>query len=227
MVGSEKINSSLTLRREVLVLVISAIVISSVIIVDISLAGHEYKVSEPTFTHRFPETIYFYNISEGVNFNEFSFIVELPVNHSGDHHLIPREISLLFWFRDNDSGVDLSTFIYAIQDGPRNSTFSFYLHDFDMVNKYENGWWSPTLLTFILNENPDVDSVSFGLYLELLLANINGDDFDGHELNAQLEMNVTYSRWWFGLPVNRVHQTISFVFNLPDDGVADVQSLEY
>ncbi|MFW9962371.1 MAG: hypothetical protein ACFFCX_02315 [Candidatus Sifarchaeia archaeon] len=227
MVGSEIINNPLKIRRIALFLVISAIVISSVIIVDINLAGHEYRFFEPTFTHSFPESVDFYNISEGVTFNPFSFFVVFPVNHSGHHHIIPREITLLFWFKDNDSSVDLSTFVYAVQDVFRNSTFSFYLHDFDMVNKFEDGWWSPNRLTFTLNENPEVNSVSFGLSLELILVNINGDNFDGHELNVQLEMNVTYSRWWFGLPANRVHQTIRYAFDLPDDGVVDIRCLEY
>jgi hypothetical protein len=64
------------------VISICIILISSLIIVDMVSAGHEYSTTEPTFVHDFPETVAFYNIGEGVTSNTFSFIVDIPVIHS-------------------------------------------------------------------------------------------------------------------------------------------------
>jgi hypothetical protein len=66
MAGIKRISHPLTLRRIALVAVVSSIIVSSAIIVDVSLAGYDYEPDEPSVSHDFPETIYFYNISEGV-----------------------------------------------------------------------------------------------------------------------------------------------------------------
>ncbi len=227
MVGIESISRSLKMKRLLVVTAICVILVSSVAIVDVTSAGYEYDISEASFSHGFPETIFFYNISEGLTSNIFSFITVLPVNHSGHHHIIPRDLSLLFWFKDASDGTDLSTFIDAVLYNRRNGTFSISLHDYDQVDKSESGWWAPSLIRVVFNDRPDADIVEFGLELELILVNLFGDDFNGHELNVQLEMNVTYSRWWYGLSVSPSHQTVQYIFNLPDDGIATIQSLEY
>jgi hypothetical protein len=226
MVGNVSTNRPLTLRRIALILVISFIAISSVIIVDVNLAGYEYEISEPSFSHGFPETIFFYNSSEGVTCNIFSFIVILPANHSGHHCIIPREISLLFWFKDASDGLDLSTFILEATEHSRNSTCSINFHRNYRVDKSEAGWWAPSLVRVAVNDRPDVDFVRFGIEFGLILVNTFGDDFAGHDLNVQLEMNVTYSRWWYGLSVSPSHQIVHCIFNLPDDGITTIQSLE-
>ena len=228
MVGSESITRSLKLKRYLVVTAICVVLVSSVAIVDVTSAGYEYDIDEPSFSHGFPETIFFYNISEGVTGNIFSFIIELPANHSGHHHIVPRAISLLFWFRDASDGSDLSDFIMEVDDTfPQNSTFNIKSHWINQVDKSEFGWFAPSHLEIEVNERPDVDSVSIGSAIEIILVNSFGDDFDAHELNVQLEMNVTYSRWWYGLLVNPLHQTVEYIFNLPDDGIATVQSLEF
>jgi hypothetical protein len=217
----------LKLRRIALVVVISAIIVTSVAFTDVALAGNEYDVQEPMLNHDFPEIIYFYNISEGVTSNRFSMILDFPVNHTGHHHIIPREFTMMFCFRDNVTGADLSQLIWDVDDGLRNGTFSYNLHDYDRHWRFADDWWIPSSIRFVLNERPDVNLVSCGIFFELLLVNSLADPFDGHEIDVQLRMNVTYSRWWYGFQVNPTHQTIEFVFDLPDDGVADIQSLEF
>ncbi len=216
-----------TMRRVALVLVISAIIVTSIAITDMTLAGIEYDVPEPVLSHDFPETIYFYNISEGVTSNIFSIIFEFPTNHTGHHHIIPREFTVMFCFRDNATGADLSQLIYDVSDGLRNGTFSYNLHDYNRHWIFVDSWWMPSQIRFVLNDRPDVDLVRCGIFFELLLINSFGDPFDGHEIDVQLRMNVTYSRWWYGIQVSPFHQTIDYVFDLPDDGVADIQSLDY
>ncbi|TFH04133.1 MAG: hypothetical protein E4H14_15390 [Candidatus Thorarchaeota archaeon] len=227
MLGSAIPINQRTLRRVALVLIISAIIITSIVITDVSLAGIEYDVPAPVLSHDFPEIIYFYNISDGVTSNIFSIIFEFPTNHSGHHHIIPREFSLMFCFRDNATGADLSPFIMDVMDGLRNGTFSYNNHYYDRYAKYEDGWWIPSYILFVLNEKPDVDIVRCGIMFELMLVNSFGDPFDAHELNIELRMNVTYSRWWYESQISPAHQKIEYVFNLPDDGVADIQSLDF
>ena len=225
--GIESISRSQKTKRLLVVTAICCVIlVSSVAIVDVTSAGYEYDISEPSFSHGFPETIYFSNISERYTSNIFSFIAVLPANHSGHHHIIPREISLLFWFRDASDGTDLSTFIDAVLYLRRNGTFSISLLDHGLVDKSDSGWYAPSLIRVIFNDRPDATIVEFGLELKLLLVNIFGDDFNGHELNVQLEMNVTYSRWWYVLSVSPSHQTVQYIFNLPDDGIATILSLE-
>ena len=226
--GSESIDRSLKMKRYLVVTALCVILVSSIAIVDFTSAGYEYDIDEPLFSHGFPETIFFYNISEGVTSNIFSFIVELPANHSGHHHIIPREISLLFWFRDVTDGSDLSSFIYdVIESFPQNSTFNIIRHWADSVDIHEGDWWTPSLISITVDGGPGAESVTIGSAFELILANTLGDPFDAHELNVRLEMNVTYSRWWYGLSMNPSHQTVEYVFDLPDDGIAVVQSLEF
>jgi len=214
-------------KQFAIVVSICIILVSSLIIVDIVSAGHEYSTTEPSFVHDFPETVAFYNISEGVTSNTFSFIVEIPVIHSHHHHIAPKEISFLFWFRDATDGSDLSQFINAVFDNLWNSTFDLRIHDYDQVDRNESGWWAPSVLHVVFNSIPYADSLRFGYDLELILINEFGDDFNGHELEVQLEMNVTYSRWWFGLQIAPSQQTVTHIFNLSDDGVVDIVSLEY
>ncbi len=228
MVGIESISRSKKMKRLLVVTTICCVIlISSVAIVDVTSAGYEYDISEPSFSHGFPETIFFYNISEGMTPNIFSFIAVLPTNHSGHHHIIPREVSIIFWFRDASDGSDLSSFIDAVLYYRPNSTFSINLHEYNQVDKSDSGWWAPSLFRVIFNDRPDATIVEFGIELKLLLMNIFGDDFNGHEINVKLEMNVTYSRWWYVLSVSPSHQTVQYTFNLPDDGIATIQSLEY
>ena len=227
MVGRESINRSKKMKRLLVVMAIFVILVSSATIIDVYSAAFEYEISEPSLSHGFPETLIFYNISEGVTGNLFSIIFELPTYHSGHHHIIPREFSLLFCFKDNATGSDLSPFIMDVWDILRNSTLNYNLHWYDPFEKFKDGWWIPSHLRFVLNERPDVDSVRCGILFELILVNHFGDSFDGHELNVQLRMNVTYSRWWYGFQVNPTHQTIEYAFDLPADGVADIQSLDF
>jgi hypothetical protein len=227
LVGSDIPLNPHTLKRVVLVLIVSTIIVTSLVITDVTVAGFEHDVSEPELNHDFPETIYFYNISEGVTGEYFGIIFDIPVNHSGHHHIIPRELSLLFCFRDNVTGADLSSFIWGVDDSIRNGTFSYNLHDYDRFEKYVDGWWMPTHLRFVLNDRPDVFLVKCGILFELIVVNHFGDFFDGHQLDIQLRMNVTYSRWWNTIQVSQAHQTIEYVFDFTDNGVVDVQSLDY
>ena len=191
------------------------------------LAGIEYDVPEPLLSHDFPETIYFYNISGGVTSNRFSIIFDLPTNHSGHHHIIPRELSVMFCFRDNASGADLSQLIWDVDDGIRNGTFSYANHDYDRYWRYVDSWWIPSHIWFVLDEKPEVNLVRCGIFFDLMLVNSFGNSFEGHDINVQLRMNVTYSRWWHGIQVNPHHQIISYIFDLTDDGVAVIQGLVY
>ncbi|MFX1578530.1 MAG: hypothetical protein ACFFBJ_02700 [Promethearchaeota archaeon] len=228
MLSNERANQTLNIKRLLIVAAVCAILVTSVIVVDIVSADHEYELAEPDFTDNFPETLYFYNISEGVTSTIFSFIVDIPVNHSGLTHIVPRELSLIFWFRDITDGSDLSPFIYDVWDTyPLNATFSLSLHDYDRIHIYKDGWWAPSQVTIIINEGLGANIVSFGCAFELALVNTPGDPFDGHEVDVQLAMNVTYSRWWGGLKVNPSQQIVEYDFPLPDDGVAVIQSLEY
>jgi len=226
-VGKEQVSQILKLKRLSIVVLMCIILLSSLIIVDISVAGYEYEIAQPSFTHDFPDTIFFYNISEGVTSNSFSFIVELPLNHSGHHNIVPSKISLVFRFRNATDGADLSEFINAVFDNLWNSIFSLSMHKYDQINRNESGWWAPSLLTVDFNERLNVDSLIFGYRLELILINTFGEQFNGHELECQLEMNVTYSRWWFGLEINPAHQVVTYNFNLSGVGYTDIQSLEY
>jgi hypothetical protein len=209
------------------VLVVSSVIVTSVLIADVVLAGIEYDVPEPMLSHDFPETIYFYNISEGVTSNRFSIIFDLSTNHSGHHHIVPREFSVMFCFRDNDSGVDLFQLIWDVDDGLRNGTFSYANHDYDRYWRYVDSWWIPSHIWFALNERPEVNLVRCGILFDLMLINSFGNHFDGHDINVQLRINVTYSRWWHGIQVSSFHQIISYVFDLTDDGVAVIQGLVY
>ena len=181
MVGSENIDRSLKLKKYLVVTAVCAILVSSLVIVDITSAGHEYILSEPSFTHDFPETVFFYNISEGATSTIFSFIVDIPANHSGQHHIIPREISLLFWFRDASDGSDVSSFFWDVLDRhPQNGTFNIVRIWADSVNIHEDGWWTRTHITYEYNEDPGVEYVSFGSANELILVNTFCDPFDRH-----------------------------------------------
>ncbi len=225
--GIETVTQSQKLKRYLLVAAICVILVSSVAIVDLTSAGYEYEVDEPSFSHDFPETVFFYNISEGVTSNIFSFIIVLPTNHSGHHHIIPTSLSLVFWFRDATDGSDLSSFIYDVFELSWNSSLSLNTHDYDRIHTSESDWWAPSQLHYVINDQPDVNHVRFGLAFELLFVNSNGEGFDGHELNVRLDMNVTYSRWWYGLSLSKSHQTVEYSFNLPDDGITALESLEY
>ena len=114
-----------------------------------------------------------------------------------------------------------------MDDGLRNGTFSYANHDYDRYWRYVDNWWIPSHIWFALDERPDVNLVRCGLSFNLMLLNIFGNSFDGHDINVQLRMNVTYSRWWHGIQVNSLHQTIGYVFDLTDDGVAVIQGLVY
>lgn len=213
------------LKKLGLVILICVILISSVIIVDMASAGYEHNISEPSFSHDFPKTILFHNISEGITSNMFSLILDFAVNHSGHHHIIPREISLLFWFKADTARTDLSKFIDAVLYYRRNGTFDISHHNYDQMDMTESGWWAPSLLHFVFNDRPDIDFVRFGLELKIILVNFFGDNFVGHELNVQLEMNVTYSRWWYSLPVSESHQTEFYHYNLTQDCLVEIQTL--
>ncbi|MFW9805764.1 MAG: hypothetical protein ACFFFK_03465 [Candidatus Thorarchaeota archaeon] len=228
MAGNEHVNQSKIIKRLVIVALVCAILVTSVIVVDISSADHEYDLEEPSFTDNFPNTLYFYNISEGVTGTIFSFIVNIPVYHSGLHHMVPREISLIYWFRDATDGSDLSGFIYDVSDTwLSNATFDIIYHWADHINLHVDDWWTPSRITFRINEGPGAENVSLGSAFELALINTPGDLFNGHEINVHLAMNVTYSRWWSGLRVNPTQQTVEYDFSLPDSGNVTIQSLEY
>ena len=228
LLSNERANQTLNIKRLLFVAAVCAILVTSVIVVDIVSADHEYELAEPDFMDNFPETLYFYNISEGVTYTIFSFIVDIPANHSGLTHIVPREISLIFWFRDITDGSDMSPFIFGVHEKhPYNATFNLLIHDFDLINIHENGWWAPSQVTIGINEGPGTDTVSFGCAFELILVNTPGDFFNGHEVDIQLAMNITYSRWWGGLRVNPSQQIVEYDFPLPDNGVATIQSLEY
>ena len=172
MVGIESVTRSLTLKRYLTVAAICVILVSSVAIVDLTSAGYEYEMDEPSFSHSFPDTIFFYNISEGVTGNIFSFIIVLPTNHSGHHHIIPREISLLFWFRDATDGSDLSSFIYDLSDTfPQNSSSNLISHWRDLVDLHEDDWWAPSRISFTVDEGPVAEAIIIGSAFELILVN--------------------------------------------------------
>jgi hypothetical protein len=199
LLSNERANRLLRIKRLLIVAAVCAILVTSVIVVDIVSADHEYELAEPDFTDNFPETLYFYNISEGVTSTIFSFIVEIPAIHSGLTHIVPRELSLIFWFRDATDGSDLSGFIYDVSDmWPYNATFDIIYHWVDHINLHVDDWWTPSQVTIKINEGPSAENVSFGSAFELVLVNTPGDPFDGHELDVRLEMNVTCSRWWGG-----------------------------
>jgi hypothetical protein len=228
MVGIESVSRSQEMKRLLVVTAIFVILVSSVVIVDVTSAGYEYDMPEPSLSHGFPESIFFYNISEGVTSNIFSIIVELPANLSSHHHIVPRDISLLFWFRDASDGSDLSSFIYDLSDTlPMNSSSNIIRHWRDLVGLREDDWWAPSLISFTVDEGPTAEAITIGSAFDLVLVNAFGDSLDTHELNVRLEMNVTYSWWWYGLSVSKTHQTVEYDFNFPDDGIADIVSLEY
>ena len=130
----------------------------------------------------------------------------------------------MFCFRDNASGADLSQLILDVDDGLRNGTFSYANHDYDRFWRFVDSWWIPSHYWFALDEKPEVNLVSCGIFFDLMLVNSFGNLFDGHEINVQLRMNVTYSRWWHGIQVSSLHQIISYVFDLR---VAVIQGLVY
>ncbi len=214
-------------KNLILVVILCSVLISSIVLVDIASTGYEYEISNPTIFSAFPETLYFYNISEGVTINRHSFIVFLPVNHSGNTHIIPREVSTIFWFKDANYGSDLSLFVVSVTDNLRNGTFSFNNHDYDQLEKKDSDWWAPSLIHFVFNDGPDVSLVRLGLEVEIILSNINGDAFDNHDFCFQLEINVTYSRWWYNIRLSEGHQMNSYRCNLTQDGLVNIQSLEY
>jgi hypothetical protein len=216
------------LKRVSLVAVFCFILVSAVIMVDVVSGEHEFQISQPSFSHDFPDTVYFYNTSGGVTFNTFSIIFNIPANHSGQHHIMPREVSLIFWFRDNNISVDnLSSFVnYVRYIWLMNSTFSFYDRWNYNISASKDGWWAPCRILFVVNEEPYVNSVDLGCAFELILINSCGHSFDGHELSVRMAMNVTYSRWWYSLRIAQSHQVASYVFNLPESGTVLIESLE-
>lgn len=222
----ESIISILRTKQFLYVVSICVILLSSLVIVDIVSAGYEYEISEPSLSYNFPDTLVFYNTSEGASANIFSFIVELPVKHSGHHHIVPREISLLFWFRDVTNGTNLSQLISDVFENRRNGTFDIAMHDYDRVNRNESGLWAPFQINLIFYDHPNADSLRFGLEVELMLINYIDDFFTGLELDVQLEMNVTYSRWWFGINVAPLHQIVTYNFNLTENGFAEIVKLQ-
>lgn len=224
---SSMILKSRYLRRMLLVAIVSGIAISGIIIADISHAAYQWDLQEPTLEHGFPETVYFYNIGEGVTANRFSLILTLPANRSGHHVIVPREVTLLFKFRDASHGNDLSQFIFEVERNLWNSTLGISLLDYDWISLNESGWYAPSLLRIVLHDIPRVFAVGIGLLLSLVVVNELGVGLDGHELQTQLMMNVTYARWWNGLRVAPSHQTVSYTFDLPNDGISSLESIEY
>lgn len=223
----EGITAILKTRQFLYVVSICIILVSSLIIVDIVRAGYEYEIPEPSLSHNFPDTVVFYNISEGVSVNIFSFIVELPIKHSGHHHIVPREISLLFWFRDTTNGTNLSPIIYDVFEIRRNATFGIGMHNYDQVNLIESDWWTPSRLRIVFNDHPFIDTLKCGLEFELLLINYIDENYNGLELDVQLEMNVTYSRYWFGQQITPLHQIETHNFKLTENGFTDIEKLQY
>jgi hypothetical protein len=169
------------LKRVSLVAVLSIILVSAVIVADVTSGEHEFQIAQPSFSHDFPDTVYFYNISDGVTFNEFSINFNIPANHSGQHHIIPREVSLIFWFRDNNISVDdLSSFVYSVRETwPMSSTFSFNDKWNYNISASKDGWWAPRRILFIFNEDPYVDSLDLRCGFELILINSCGSSFAG------------------------------------------------
>ncbi len=110
---------------------------------------------------------------------------------------------------------------------PRNSSSNIIRHWRDLVDLHKDDWWAPSLISFEVDEGPTAETITIGSAFELILVNFFGDSFDTHEVNVRLEMNVTYSRWWYGLSLSNSHQTVEYEFILPDDGIADIQSLVY
>ena len=215
-------------RNVIVVLFVSVVLISSVIAVDIGLGGHEYQMAKPTLDSAIPNTLYFYNISEGVTGNTHSIIIDLPTNHSGSSHIIPREVSIIFWFKDLTDGSSLFPFVNAVWDTITNCTLSLRLHDYDDIQQEnESGWYAPSSLTFAFNDIPNVDIVRLGVGLEIVFANYYGNGFDGHVLSCQIAMNVTYSRLWNSFCVSESHQINSYHFNATQDGLIMIESLEY
>ncbi len=214
-------------RNLLLVLVISSVLVSSIVIVDISAGEHEYEMPDPIVHLEFPEILYFYNISEGVSVNTFSCIFEFPSNISGSQQIIAREVSLIFWFKDITDGSSVSTFIYNIHDNLRNCSVSLNNHIFSEVNSEKDGWWASSELRFVFNEEPSADSITLGVAFEIFLINQNGPTFDNHEVKAQMDMNVTYSRWWQGIRINDSHQTNSYLYKLTPNGIVTIESLVY
>lgn len=210
-------------RKVLFVSLVVGIVISGFIVVDIVTAGYEYTVTEASFAHNIPETVYCHSDRGGVTYNPFSLSLEIPANHSVHHHITPREISLLFWFKD-DSDANLSAFIVDVLEVSLNSTCSIFNKNYDRVNRVEDGWWAPSRHWFAFNERTDMDHLGFGCSFELPLVNCYSNDFDGHELNVRLDLSVTYSRWWFNQRISQFHQTIKYSFSLPDDGTVLVRS---
>jgi hypothetical protein len=223
MAENESNIQGLNTKRPFMVITVCIIVIVSVSIVDISLNGYEHDIAAPTFTHDFPETVEFENISEGVCPNWFSFIVDLQTNHTGLTSIVPRRIDLVFWFRDATDGSDLSQFVYGVFDQYSNSSISISMEKYDTANLTDGDWYAPSHLTVIFNDNWGMSILRYGVGLELLFINEFGDPFTNHTLNVRLNMTVTYSRWWGPLRISSAGQTETYSYNLPDDGTTEIR----
>ena len=212
--------------KVILVIIVGAMVVSGVIAVDVVSAAHQYDLAEPVFIHSFPDALCYYNISEAMTQNDFSMRILIPSNHFGQHHLVPRAISLRLWFMDADSEENLSQFIINFHDDLSNSTLALkYERHYGSLSNGQ--WWSPSLLYVEFSDVPDVNEVQYGVRSGIYLANINGGKFNGDGLFVRADMNITYSRWWFSLPVTESHQIATFSYDLSAGSPIHIYSLEY
>jgi len=212
--------------KVILVIIVASMVVSGVIAVDVVSAGHQYELAEPVFLHDFPDALYYYNISEAMTQNDFSMRIIIPLNHFGHHHLIPEAISLRLWFMDVDNEENLSQFIIDFVADLSNSSIAL-LYERHYGSLSNGQWWSPSLLYVEFNDVPDVNEVRYGVRSGIHLANINGGKFNGDGLFVRVDMNITYSRWWFNLPVTQSHQTATYSYDLTAGAPIHIYSLEY
>jgi hypothetical protein len=210
--------------KVVLTIVIISVVVSGI---DVLAAGHDYQLAEPLFVSSFPNALYYYNIGEAVTENRFSMIITIPSNHFGRNHIVPKAISLRFWFMDADTKENLGDFIIDTQSELSNCTLSLVYEWPHYVGMHKGDWWSPCFLYVEFNDRPDINQVQYGVLWGVVLSNMYGPLFNGTRLFARLDMNITYSRWWFGLSVTGSQQTATYSYDLSSVAPIHIYSLEY